>query len=71
MISTDLTRVGMPALPKELERMAIDIGQLERLANDPLLRENAEALRQLTGQLRSVMEIQFDMLAAESGSSPL
>ena len=71
MISTDLTRAGMLAPPKELELMAIDIGQLERLANDPLLRENAEALRQLTSQLRSVMDVQFDMLATESGSSPL
>lgn len=51
-------------------QIAIDIGQLECLASDPLLAESAEPLRQLILHLRSTMNLQFDMIAADLQAFP-
>jgi hypothetical protein len=50
--------------------MAADIGELERIAADPLIGDGAEPLRALAERLRSTMEEQFDGMAAQSAVFP-
>jgi hypothetical protein len=54
----------------EFEQIAIDIGQLECIASDPLLGDSAEPLRQLILHLRSTLDRQFDMIAADLRAYP-
>ena len=54
----------------DIEQIATDIGELEALTADPLLAEQAGSLRNLVGQLRVTMDVQFDMIAAGSAVFP-
>lgn len=65
MALADSVRASLASSMMAFEQMAIDIGQLECLASDALLREEAEPLRQLVHHLRSTMDLQFDIVAAD------
>lgn len=53
-----------------LEQIATHIGQLERMATDPLLDGSAEPLRKLILRFRSTLDVQFDMVAANTQAYP-
>lgn len=61
MIQTVPTVAGLYAPPAAFGRMAGAIGELERLAGDPRLKGEADALRRVAGRLRAVMDAQFGM----------
>ena len=50
--------------------MAANIGEIERIAADPLIGDGAEPLRALAERLRLIMEEQFDGMTAPASVFP-